>query len=266
MTIIADHQKEGVSRNLRCPFRMNGVWDCPSEGHPFPVRFNTAMKTQTYTPDRRPLGAREWKASHAAAAWLVARKVPPNGLSITGMFASLGAGAALAATSTGDQPGSGFVIACLLILLRGMCNMLDGMVAVTTGKASPAGELFNEVPDRISDSVILVGAGYGLGGIPELGFVAALAAVFSAYVRVQGCALGTEADFSGPMAKTHRMFVVVAAALYTALLPAAWQPAVPGIPRAGMMAFALAVVIAGCAVTAVRRLRRTARTLAETKP
>jgi phosphatidylglycerophosphate synthase len=224
------------------------------------------MDTQTYTPDRRPLGARGWKASHAAATWLAARDVPPNGISITGMFASLGAGAAMAATSTTDQPWSGFVIACLLILVRGMCNMLDGMVAVSTGRASPGGELFNEVPDRISDSAILVGAGYGIGGIPELGFIAALAAVFCAYVRVQGCALGTKADFSGPMAKTHRMFVVVAAALCTALLPAAWQPVVPGFPRAGMMAFALAVVIAGCAVTAARRLRRTTRILTGSKP
>ena len=221
---------------------------------------NTHMKTDTYIPERRPLVARGWNASHAAARWLAQRDARPNAISIGGLVASLGAGAALAATGAGDRFPLFFTLACLLILVRGMCNMLDGMVAVSTGKASRCGELYNEVPDRISDAAILVGAGYALGGIPELGYIAALAAVFTAYVRVQGCSLGAKADFGGPMSKTHRMFVVVGAALFTAFAPGAWQPA------AGLMAVALVVVIAGCAVTSLRRLRWTARFLTATKP
>lgn len=222
------------------------------------------MKPITYTPDRRPLGARHWQASQTAADWLAARKVPPNVISITGLISSLGAGAALVASGGGSRPALWLVAACLLILGRGMCNMLDGMVAMGTGKASRGGELFNEVPDRISDPATLVGAGYACGGIPELGYLAALAAVFTAYVRIQGCALGTKADFGGPMAKTHRMVVIVAAALYTAFTPAAWQPTVPGVPHAGVLAIALAVIFVGCAVTSVRRLRRIAHNLTET--
>jgi hypothetical protein len=65
------------------------------------------------------------------------------------------------------------------------------------------------------------------------------------------------------MAKTHRMVVVVAAALYTAFIPAAWQPAVAGLPGAGALAIALAVIIVGCAVTALLRLRRIAHFLTE---
>lgn len=221
------------------------------------------MKTITYIPDRRPLGARNWNASQIAAAWLAARGAAPNAISMTGLIASLGAGVALVASGVSDRPVLWLVAACLLILVRGMCNMLDGMVAVTTGKASRGGELFNEVPDRISDLATLVGAGYACGGIPELGYVAALAAAFTVYVRIQGCALGTKADFGGPMAKTHRMLVVVAAALYTAFAPAAWQPAVAGLPGAGVMAIALAVIIVGCAVTSLRRLRRIANYLTE---
>lgn len=221
------------------------------------------MNANVYTPDRRPMGARNWNASRTAAEWLAARGVAPNVISFTGLFASLGAGSAMAASGVSDRPAPLLVAACALIIVRGMCNMLDGMVAVSTGKASRGGELFNEVPDRISDAVTLVGAGYAIGGIPELGYIAALSAVFTAYVRVQGCSLGTRADFRGPMAKTHRMFVVIAAALYTAFAPASWQPAAAIAPHAGVMAFALAVVIAGCAVTSLRRLRRTAQFLAE---
>lgn len=218
------------------------------------------MKTDHYIPERRPLVARGWNASGAATRWLAARGVAPNAISIGGLVASLGSGAALAATGAGDHVLLFFTAACLLILVRGMCNMLDGMVAVSTGKASRCGELFNEVPDRISDAAILVGAGYAIGGNPELGYIAALAAVFTAYVRVQGGSLGAKADFGGPMSKTHRMFVIVGAALFTAFTPEAWQPA------AGWMAIALAVVIAGCAVTSLRRLRRTARFLTDAKP
>lgn len=207
------------------------------------------------------MGARKWNVSHVAAAWLAARGVSPNSISVAGFFASLGAGAAFAATHGSDRPAPLLVAACILILVRGMCNMLDGMVAVSTGKASPGGELFNEVPDRLSDSVTLVGAGYAVGGIPELGYAAAIMAVFTAYVRVQGCALGTPADFGGPMSKTHRMFVVVGAALYTATTPVSWQPATAAIPSAGAMSLALAVIIAGCAVTSARRLRRCAKIL-----
>lgn len=214
------------------------------------------MMKKDYKPERRPLGARKWSASHAATAWLAARGVSPNLISVAGFFASLGAGAAFAATRGSDRPAPLLLAACVFILLRGMCNMLDGMVAVSTGKASPGGELFNEVPDRLSDSVTLVGAGYAVGGIPELGYVAAIMAVFTAYVRVQGCALGIPADFGGPMSKTHRMFVIVGASLYAAFLPVSWQPATTAFPSAGALSLALAVIIAGCAVTSARRLRR----------
>jgi phosphatidylglycerophosphate synthase len=214
------------------------------------------MMKKDYKPERRPLAARQWSASHAAAAWLAARGVSPNSISVAGFFASLGACAAFVGTSGSDRPALLLVAGCALILVRGMCNMLDGMVAVSTGKASPGGELFNEVPDRLSDSVTLVGVGYAVGGMPELGYAAAIMAVFTAYVRVQGCALGTPADFGGPMSKTHRMFVIVVAALYAAFAPVSWQPASSSFPGAGVLSLALAVVIAGCAVTSARRLRR----------
>jgi len=221
------------------------------------------MNANVYTPDRRPLGARNWNASRTATKWLAAHGVAPNVISLSGLLASLGAGSMMAATGVSDRTALLLVAACALIIVRGMCNMLDGMVAVSTGKASRGGELFNEVPDRLSDAVTLVGAGYAIGGMPELGYIAALSALFTAYVRVQGCSLGTRADFRGPMAKTQRMFVVITAALYTAFAPASWQRAAAIVPHVGVMALALTVIIAGCAVTALRRLRRAAQFLAE---
>ena len=39
-----------------------------------------------------------------------------------------------------------------------LANLLDGLVAVEGGRRSPTGELFNEVPDRVSDVLVLAGA------------------------------------------------------------------------------------------------------------
>jgi phosphatidylglycerophosphate synthase len=53
------------------------------------------------------------------------------------------------------------------------------MVAIEAGTASPVGELYNEVPDRVSDTATLIGAGYAVGGHPTLGYVAACLALFT---------------------------------------------------------------------------------------
>ena len=52
------------------------------------------------------------------------------------------------------------------IQLRLIANLLDGLVAVEGGKRTPTGELYNEAPDRIADTAVLVGAGYAVGGSP----------------------------------------------------------------------------------------------------
>ncbi len=219
------------------------------------------MSAKDYIPERRPLAARNLGISAAATRWLVRTGVRPNTISSASFFASLGGGVGLYASNGSGHFQLLLMAACLLLLLRGACNMLDGMVAVSAGIASRSGELYNEVPDRLSDSVILIGAGYAAGGVPELGYIAAIAAVFTAYTRVQGCALGARADFGGPMAKIQRMSLIVAAAFYTAFVPAAWQFSVAAFPGLGTFGLALAIIIAGCAVTSARRLRKCARSL-----
>lgn len=216
------------------------------------------MSDADYIPERRPLAARKLGISGKAARALAELGVSPNAISVASFVASFGAGWLLYASHGSPQSQLLLLASCLLMLARGACNMLDGMVAIHTGKASRWGELFNEVPDRLSDAAILIGAGYAAGGIPELGYLASIAAVFTAYVRVQGCSLGAPADFGGPMAKVQRMVLVFAAALYTAFAPESWQFSVETWPTMGTFGFALAIILAGCALTSVRRLQRCA--------
>ena len=130
------------------------------------------------------------------------------------------------------------------------------MVAVEGGKGGPTGELWNEAPDRVADAAILIGAGFAAGGGPMLGFGAALAAVFVAYVRALGASVGAGQIFIGPQAKPHRMFVMTLVAVVMAVVPEIHSRA--GVEPLPLMEVALWFVIAGCAVTASRRLARIA--------
>ena len=132
--------------------------------------------------------------------------------------------------------------AALCIQGRLLCNLFDGMVAVEHNKATVLGPVYNEFPDRIADSILLVAAGYA-SGVTELGWLAALAAALTAYVRVFGASCGLGHDFRGPMAKQHRMAVLTIACLVTPGLPFGDKP----------LLIALAVIAALSLVTCVTR-------------
>lgn len=168
------------------------------------------------------------------------------------MFAGILAGLALAGTSHwAEWQTSLWIAAAVLVQIRLLCNLFDGMVAIGTDRASPLGELFNEVPDRVSDGATLIGLGYAVFSVPWLGYLAALLAVFTAYVRAMGKAAGTGNDFRGPMAKPVRMFLVTVLALCMALVPPIRDLELGGCR---LPALVLVVISIGCIVTSWRRL------------
>ncbi|MBU0858976.1 MAG: CDP-alcohol phosphatidyltransferase family protein, partial [Alphaproteobacteria bacterium] len=74
----------------------------------------------------------------------------------------------------------------------------------------------------------------------------ALLAVMTAYVRTLGRSLGAPADFQGPMAKPHRMMVVMVACLLTPFETIF-------LPPGAIFLLALLVIIGGCVMTLWRR-------------
>ena len=201
---------------------------------------------------RRPLKTRDATWARTLARWLAARGVAPNRISLGSLlFAILGAIAMLGASSVG--PGSRaalFVFAAACIQLRLLCNLLDGMVAVEGGLGSPSGEVYNDLPDRIADPLLIVPAGYASGFAwgPELAWIAGLLALTTAYIRMLGGACGLPQGFQGPMAKPHRMAVMTVGLLAAAL-------AVPLGLDGTLLIVALSAVVVGAAYTAVRRTR-----------
>lgn len=212
--------------------------------------------------DRRPIAARELRVVQAVASWMARRGFSANGISVAGMVFGVLAGVFFFLTSRLPESSRLLWIAgAVCVQCRLMANMFDGMVAIERGTASKVGELFNEVPDRVSDAATLIGLGWAAGGDVRLGLGAALAAVMTAYVRAVGKGAGAPSEFCGPMAKQQRMFTATVVAVYCALAPVAWQQIPLGAWTAGLPAVALFVILIGSLAGAARRLGRIASSL-----
>lgn len=194
--------------------------------------------------NRRPLKSRSTRWAGVATRAVLATGLSANQVSFLGIvIAALGAWALVEAPT---RPLL-FLAAAACIQLRLLANMLDGLVAVEGGRGGPTGAIWNEFPDRIEDSLFLVAAGYA-AELPWLGWLCALLAAVCAYVRLLGGTLGQPQDFSGPMAKPHRMAALTVGCLVATI----WF---------GGLQVALGVIAAGIMGTIIRRLLRLSKAL-----
>lgn len=203
------------------------------------------------TGPRRELKTRQAGWAVALARSLAAMGVRPNTVSIASVGFAAMSGIAFVIAPDLHREGRAVALtaAAAGIQLRLLCNLLDGMLAVEQGLQSKTGVIFNEVPDRIADSIILITAGYAAADFaytPTLGWAAALVAMFTAYIRVFAGSIGVEQRFIGPMAKQHRMFTLTVATLVAVGETLADAPA-----RA--ITAGLAIIVTGSIVTAIRR-------------
>lgn len=204
---------------------------------------------------RRPIQARDTRWARATAAWLARSGIRPNTISIFSTIFSAGAGGCLVALGRTDEHWLGYalpLLAAIGIQARLLCNLFDGMVAVEGGRQTKSGELFNELPDRVSDIFLMIGAGHASSEsawLPELGGLAASLAVVTAYVRCLGAATGVGQHFLGPMAKQHRMAILTGACILLAITGSSFY-------RSHILMVTLGIVNAGCLVTIIRRCRK----------
>jgi phosphatidylglycerophosphate synthase len=199
--------------------------------------------------NRRPIKTRSAGWAKRITDRLVKRDISPNQISVASIAFALAGAAALNI----DNGLVGSILCAIGIQLRLLCNLFDGMVAIEGGKKSDIGSLYNEFPDRIADSLLIIGLGYAIGHI-DLGWFAALAAALTAYVRVFGGSLGLKQTFIGPMAKQHRMAVMTAG-----LLLNAFEATMYGTHYA--LLIALVIIAAGAAATCFTRTLAISRQL-----
>lgn len=199
-----------------------------------------------------PTRSRKWAVDTAHR--LQQMGATPNAISMASvLFAAIGCALYIASGHVGDgSRATLLILAALAIPLRLLCNMLDGMLAVEGQLQSPTGDLFNELPDRFSDALLLAGAGYAISGTEYgvlIGWIAAILAILTAYVRTLGVAQGLRNHFDGPMAKPQRMHVLIAATLLSLLEPVFdWSTGI-------VLFIGLAIIALGSALTIAIRLR-----------
>lgn len=220
--------------------------------------------------DRRAIPQRTTPWATKLADAMYASKLTPNRVSVGSvLFAAIGAAGFICSSlvTTDGARSAWLIVAAVCIPLRLLLNMLDGMLAVEKGMHTPTGDLFNEVPDRIADLLLLAAAGYATAGIwstgdvdwgVALGWSAAAAAILTAYVRTLGAANEVGNFFAGPMAKPARMWVLVVASLASLT-----EPLFDG--RGLFLALALAIILIGSIITVVMRLNLIATALHDRK-
>ena len=206
---------------------------------------------------RRPIANIFRSTAGAAVRWCVARDIHPNTISYSSIAAA--AAGALCFWQAGNVPA-------LLIPAAGFCylrlwfNMLDGMVALASGKASATGEIANELPDRVSDVLIFVGAAHSGLCHPLTGYWVAILALLVAYVGTLGQAVGVQREFSGIMAKPWRM-VALHAGSWTMLGLLWWGSGEIHYAGLTVLDWTHLAIIAGCIETITVRLIRIVRAL-----
>lgn len=203
--------------------------------------------------NRRPIRTRQTYFAASIAQWLFECGFTPNQISMLSVIFGLFAGICLA-YSRYLQEGFhllAMVVVIVFILLRLLCNLFDGMLAIEKGAATKSGKIYNDFPDRPADIFILLGAGcvaHSFFGI-ELGWLAALLAVMTAYVRLLGAASGSKQYFIGPMAKQQRMAVIIFACVGSIFLGSF-------VATSKIFAVALMVIIIGSLLTICNRLKQ----------
>lgn len=208
---------------------------------------------------RRPIAQAFRRTADVPVRWCLRLGIHPNVVSCSSILAS--AAAAGCFWQAGATPAL-LLVAVGLCYVRLWLNMLDGMVALASGKASRSGEIANELPDRISDVLIFVGVAHSGLCEPFGAYWVAVFALLVAYVGTLGQAVGVQREFSGVMAKPWRMVALHAGAWIT--LGLLWFTD-GAIKYAGLtvLDWTNLVIIAGSVQTIGIRLTRILRALRE---
>jgi len=245
---------QGVGSDLRSPEFCEDLVN----GHPPETQSKPACRPTS----RRPISDGFRSTAHWAVELCVRWGIDPDLISCLSILA-----AAMAAVCFWRARN------CLWFLLLGpaFCylrlwyNMLDGMVAIASGRASYRREILNDLPDRISDILIFVGVAHsGLNAVVS-GYWAAIMALLAAYVGTFGQAVGVQREFSGWMAKPWRMVTLHVGAWVT-LGTIWWGHGAIHWGKLTILDWTCMVVIAGCVQTIALRLSRILRALKAKSP
>ena len=149
-------------------------------------------------------------------------RLRPNHLTIIGLVVSFFSAAAFISDHVRWAGG--------LLLLAGLCDLLDGSLARVSGQVTAFGAFLDSVIDRYSDLIVLLGIVVLFARTPHArGAVVAMAglvgSVMVSYTKARAESIGVDCNV-GVMERPERMICLVAGALLDLLEPALWVLAV----------------------------------------
>ncbi len=153
------------------------------------------------------------RALEPIARVLAGLGITPNHITVAGLLLTAASGVFLAYGR--------FLAAAVTLLVGGLCDMLDGAVARTTGLSSPFGAFLDSTADRFAELFLFAGlAVYFTRGEPSLLYV--LLTIFAlggsfmvSYTRARSEGLGIACRV-GLMERPERVVLILVAALFGA--------------------------------------------------
>ncbi|MEJ2126032.1 MAG: archaetidylinositol phosphate synthase [Candidatus Bathyarchaeota archaeon] len=129
----------------------------------------------------------------------------PNRVSILGIIFSILSGVVY---SQWQINRAFLILAPVLILVSGLFDALDGVIARVHGKATTFGAFFDSMLDRYADAIVL--CGIIAGGLSNLtwGLAALVGSVMVSYSRARAEAAGVKMESVGLAERAERMVLV----------------------------------------------------------
>ncbi len=197
----------------------------------------------------KPKLRRRWQVLRRLTLVLMRLGITSESVAGAGMILGIFAGIAFMATGETSHPRLAWGIGAGLCFLRTLAIRLDDMLQPNSFRQSREDEFYNELPERVSDAVTLLGFGFAVNSTPWLGLAAALSAIFSAYIRSLAITRLGGANLSGwvLMTRSHRLILLSVASLATlAELRSPWT--LTTIPE-----ITLGLIVVGCLLTVLHR-------------
>lgn len=192
---------------------------------------------------------RRWAFMRRLTLLLMGLGITSEMVALIGMVVGILAGLAFMATGEFSHPRLAWGLGMGFCLLRIAAIRLDAVLQPAALRQSREDEFYNELPERVSDAITLLGFGFAADSSSWLGLAAALAAIFSAYIRSLVSSREGWRRKVGfvPMTRTQRLVLLS----FTSALMISGVPAIrPGftLPRV-----TLAIVVAGCLLAVTLR-------------
>lgn len=215
---------------------------------PFKGRFHDAEMEARGSTILIGMGPRAYFAWVMRPIWKVFERfqIPPNAVTTLSVLLAAAAGISIAVGR--------FSLGGWLFLFAGACDFVDGRLARTTGRASPAGAALDSTLDRYAESAVLIGLAwfYRDSWVLLAVLVTLVGSHLVPYVRARGEGLGVDVKV-GLMQRPERLVLLGVTIAFSPIIEVIMVPNDPR-PIHRLAVLGICILAGTTHLTALRRL------------